>query len=43
MVVEIGQFLWLGGWFFGNLVWWNVILSRLNKIHIIGNTIRKYS
>jgi len=40
--LEIGQLPWLGGWFFSNPVWWNFVLSRLNKIYIIGSTIRRH-
>ena len=41
--LEIGQLLWLRGWFFSNPVQWNVISSRLNKIYIIGSTIGRHS
>lgn len=36
--VEFGQWPWLGGVFFRLLIFWNDILSRLNKVCIIGCT-----
>ena len=33
----------LRGRFFSNPIRWNVILSRLNKVYIIRNTIRRHS
>jgi len=40
--LEIGQLPWLRGWFFSYPVWLNIILSRLNKVYIIGSTIGRH-